>query len=112
MTIHVLCGTPEKFCTGSGTGVSKGISGGSAIKRHKLHSSGDDAFRCYKQFLINQRGCVEVGSREFRLPEGGVLVLTKKSRFGGRLRSGKTGVSGTGASRYMPRRKPYGGIML
>lgn len=55
----------------------------------KAHASPMDAFNCHKRWLIT-RGFKQIGPREFRPPDGGPIeVLTKKSRFGARLRTGK-----------------------
>ncbi len=79
-----LCGTPNEHCTGSKYTITS-----NANMPSKAHSSRDEAFRCYKRHLL-RLGYTQVGSREFQAPNGGrVLVLSKKSRFGGRLRSGK-----------------------
>lgn len=52
---------------------------------------------------LKAQGYIPVGAREFLTPGGGpVLVLSKKSKFGGRLRNGKLG------ERLMPKR---GGIV-
>jgi hypothetical protein len=82
-----LCGTPSHECTGGGAVLAPGI----AAHVSKVHNSPSEAFRCYVRWLKSQ-GYEAVGQREFRPPDGGpILVLTKKCRFGGRLRSGKMG---------------------
>lgn len=59
-----------------------------------------EAFKCHVRWLKAQ-GYTQIGSREFRPPDGGpVLVLPKKSKFGGLLRQGKS-VDGK-SKRYMP----------
>ena len=91
-----LCGTPDNKCRGSLTQLA------SCQGHTKSHSSTDEAFRCYAAYLIGE-GYTQVGSREFAAPNGGpVLVLTKKSRFGARLRKGKN-VEGKG-SRFTTQR--------
>lgn len=87
-----LCGVPAQECSGGGEVLSPGI----ASHVSKVHNSPSEAFACYKRWLIKQ-GYIQVGQREFRPPDGGPIeVLTKKSRFGARLRQGKMG-------RYMQR---------
>lgn len=63
-------------------------------KNAKLHGSPQDAFACYVRFL-EQTGHERVGHREFRRPQGGILLLTRQSRFGTKVRLGKEG------TRYM-----------
>ena len=54
-------------------------------------------------------GYKAVGSRAFSPPDGGpIVILTKKTRFGGRLRRGKSEGVGKGASRYIPVYRPSG----
>lgn len=94
-----VCGTPKEFCGGSNTNVNRGL--GSTIK---THGSPEDAFLCYKRYLITQ-GYSTIGSRAFAAPDNGpVLILTKKSRFGAKLRNGKE------ATRNMAPR--HGGILF
>lgn len=80
-----LCGTPELECVGGKiTRVCNSYRGSK-----KGHASRDEAFKCYSKYLI-RNGWTRIGSREFAGPNGGpVRVLTKKTRFGGRLRQGK-----------------------
>lgn len=57
-----------------------------------------------RRHLVSE-GWEPIGPREFRPPNGGYIrVLNKKSRFGGRLRTGKAGEGGTTSSRFMPDR--------
>lgn len=80
-----LCQTPTGYCKGSKTIVAPAMAG------RLSHASAEEAFRCYVAYLLSQ-GYKRVGSREFAPPDGGpVLVLTKKSRYGARLRGGKEG---------------------
>ena len=79
-----LCGTPLDDCTGATGRLSKSISQGT-----KRHSSSDEAFKCYKRHLLKQ-GYIQRGSREFENPTTHyITVLTKKSKFGARLRGRK-----------------------
>jgi|SRR3972149_3223285 len=103
------CGTPPECCSGSNFPMSSGIS--KDIK--KYHMDPPSAFNCYAHYLQTQKGYTKVDSRAFRPPDGGpIMVLTKKSRFGGELRGGKRGENSTQRSptRYMPKRR-YGGII-
>lgn len=104
---RVLCGVPEGDCHGSMAGASFAI-GGFQVKARKMHSSHDEAFNCYiawKQRL----GYKRIGPREMEPKDGGpILVLTKRSRFGARLRLGKGGANVS--SRFMPRRG--GGVIV
>ena len=83
------CGVPREYCSG---GLVSALSAGIRKDIAKLHTSPPEAFNCYAHYLVTVCGYRQVGSREFSLGDGSpVRVLTKKSRFGGRLRSGKSG---------------------
>lgn len=104
------CGVPTINCNGSGITTSFGIR--SILK---AHNSSVEAFKCRARYLITVLGYTKegptgpLGAREFCPPDGGpILVLTKKCRFGGMLRKGKGGE--TGSSRVMPR-KGLGGMI-
>jgi hypothetical protein len=87
-----LCGVPMANCTG-GRFVGQNLMPDSI--RHG-HASRDAAFRCHKNYLVKVLGFTQIGQREFASPNNGpIRVLTKKTRFGGRLRLGKEG------NRYM-----------
>jgi len=92
MAYVVLCGTPDNECSGGNMRTSNSYRG-----LRKAHGSHTEAFNCYKKYLLKQ-GYEQIGSREFRPPDGGpIRVLTKKSRFGGKMRKGKLG------ERWMPK---------
>lgn len=96
----VLCGVPEGACTAGKKKVSQGI--GKFIKAHSDHT---EAFNCHVKWLLSQ-GYERIGSREFKPSDGGyVRVLTKKSRFGARLRNGKE------SGRSMPPKR-RGGVAI
>jgi len=102
MADRFLCGVNETNCQGGRTAVSAGIR--TTTEFRKTHSSNIEAFKCMVNNL-KQLGYTQVGPREFQEPEDGcILVLTKKSRFGQRLRSGKE------ANRHMPKKRHGGGI--
>lgn len=102
--MRVLCGVPQMECTGSATQVSAGMG-----HSRKAHGSRSEAFRC-RVAQLRKAGYERVGSREFRKPGGGILVLTKKTRFGHMMRKGKRGGE-TGGSRYMPKGRHGGAIV-
>lgn len=89
----VLCGTPNEYCTG----------GKYKTDQHPLpaksHPSHKQAYDCYVNYLVNILGYTRLDSaRTFAPPDGGYCrVLTKPSRFGAHLRSGKEG-------RFQPQR--------
>jgi hypothetical protein len=84
-----LCGLPAHECRGDAVTLTPGL------PALKSHATPEEAFDCYRAWLRRQ-GYRQVGGREFEAPEGGrVVVLTKRSRFGARLRGGKEG-------RHMP----------
>ena len=93
---RVLCGVPALQCTGGSYITDQALS-------DKAHSSRLEAFKCMRKYLTKQ-GFTQIGPREFRPPDGGpIRVLTKKSRYGGLLRQGKSGEEGRmGGSRFMP----------
>ncbi len=87
-----LCGVPENECTGSVTQNTKGWRGS-----RKSHVTREEAFTCKANNLV-RHGYVRFGSKEFASPnDGPILLLNKKSKFGGVLRQGKE-------DRFMPRR--------
>lgn len=80
-----MCGVPKGDCGGTLLTTNRALDG------VKGHGSPEDAFNCMRRHLLRQ-GYTQVGSRDFRPPDGGpIRVLTKKSRYGGKLRSGKEG---------------------
>lgn len=91
---RVLCGTPLVHCQGSSYTTDQALP-------KKSHSSHLEAFKCYANYLMKVEGYTQIGPREFRKDGHPVRVLTKKTRFGGRLRAGKEG------SRYMPAGKRH-----
>ena len=78
------CGTPDVHCTGSDFPQAPALN-------KKSHSSRSEAFNCHVRYLINVEGYEQIGPREFQKDGHPVRVLTKKMRFGGRLRPGKAG---------------------
>lgn len=56
----------------------------------KGHAAPSEAFACHSAWLVSQ-GFRKIGGREFETPEGTIRVLTKRSKFGARVRGGKTG---------------------
>ena len=78
------CGTPKIHCNGN-------IFHQADALVEKSHSSRDESFRCYKKYLVDVEGYTQIGGREFRKEGHPVRVLTKKMRFGARLRPGKEG---------------------
>lgn len=81
---RILCGVPQGECTG---GLLKTDQ---QLGTTKCHASREEAFRCMKRHLLNS-GYKQVGSREFQIGNEPILILPKKTKFGGRLRRGKLG---------------------
>ena len=82
-----ICGTPLDGCTGTLSTVDKEGIG--------THSTAEEAFECHRQYLLAQ-GFTPIGPRELIDPtDGRVRVLTKKIRFGARVRRGKGPESGS-----------------
>ena len=82
-----LCPTPREHCTGKTTSMNNFFN---QPKNAKLHGTPSAAFDCYVSFL-EKTGHQRLAQREFRRPEGGILLLTKRSRFGTKVRLGKEG---------------------
>jgi hypothetical protein len=81
----VLCGVPAQYCNGSKLKTDQSLP-------EKCHGSSEEAFKCMRRYLIKTLHFKPVGSREFAPPDGGrIRVLTKKCRYGGRVRTGKMG---------------------
>lgn len=98
----VLCGVPDRFCEGATVTVNARM--GDSLKAHGDHAS---AFLCKKRYLVNVLGYTQIGGREFRPPDGGpILVLTKKCRYGARMRKGK------GGGRYQPKDPHFAGTIV
>lgn len=79
-----ICGTPLEYCSGGSVLLPK--------YSVKAHNSPEEAFACFRRYLIREMRYIAVAgcNRSFRPPDGGpVLVLTKKARYGGILRTGK-----------------------
>lgn len=95
-----ICGVVDSLCTGSVKKVSNGIG-----KARKAHMSGKEAFRCKARSLLSQ-GYAQLDSRAFSPPDGvgPIVVLSRPSKYGCRLRPGKEG-------RYMPIQKT-GGLII
>lgn len=82
-----LCGTPGEKCTGPLAKLSNSLK----AKGYHDHGSPSEAFNCHRRYLISE-GYELTGSRELRAPDGsGIRVLTKKIRFGAKMRPGKEG---------------------
>jgi hypothetical protein len=88
-----LCPTPREHCTG------KLVSMNNFFTHHKpqnakVHGTPQSAFECYCHYL-EMTGHVRLSQREYRQPQGGILLLTRQTRFGTKVRLGKEG------TRYM-----------
>lgn len=94
---RVLCGVPSHECTGSFVDTKQQV--GSNL----VHATREEAFNCMARYLVRQ-GYIRIGQREFAAPDNGpITVLTKKVRYGGRLRKGKSGeAAGAKGKRVMP----------
>ena len=101
MNAKFLCGTPQDSCNGTVSAVSSGL-----MRSRKAHISPQDAFSCHAKYL-RSLGFKQVGSREFQDPSDGTIrVLTRKGKFGARLRTGKEN------TRHMPGRPRTGGLII
>ncbi len=96
-----LCGTPAAACGASLVKLNHGLDG----RGIKAHGTREQAYDCQRRYLLSQ-GYKQVGSNAFAAPdEGPILVLSKKSRYGGKLRMGKEG------TRNQPDGRPSSGII-
>ncbi len=104
-----LCGVPAENCSGSVLKqTSSGLKGKKSASR--FHVTSIDAHKCMGRHLVRDQGCTQIGQREFASPDGGpVHLLSKKSKFGGKLRMGKN-EKGQG-SRLMPKGR-IGGLIF
>lgn len=93
-----LCGVDREHCTGTLTALNHGLE----KLELKVHSSTTESYNCKKHSLLKQ-GYTQIDSRAFQPPGGGpIQVLTKKIRFGGKMRNGKEG------TRVMPHKRGGG----
>jgi hypothetical protein len=83
-----LCGVPERECQGSHTQLPVKWPGS-----RKSHASRKEAKKCYTRYMQGQ-GYEKVHGG-LQKDDGPVIVLSKESKFGGRLRLGKE-------KRFMP----------
>jgi hypothetical protein len=100
--IKVLCSVPEEYCNGTRLVTDQGF------HTCKAHTSHCDAFRCMCAYLV-KIGFKRVSSREFVNPENGYTrVLTRQTKFGGLLVTGKE------KTRFMPEKRNVGnrGVIL
>ena len=97
----VYCGVPIDTCNGGLMTLNAAWTpdGSKNKKSGKLHSSHQEAFKCYCNHLTSL-GYQRVGGREFTLGDGPVLVLDKPSKFGAAFRKGKA--SDKSNSRWTP----------
>jgi hypothetical protein len=100
------CGVPTNDCCG---GIAR--MGPSGLSITKCHCTTEEAFKCYRRYLIKQ-GWKEVRSRVFEPPGGGPLrILDKKSKFGAPLRRGKSDDKG-GGNRLTPLKPGQCGLIV
>lgn len=86
MAYKVLCGVPDLHCSGGKYMTDQQLPA-------KAHSSHKQAYECMVHYLTTVKGYTRLqSSRTFKPPDDGpCIVLTKQSRYGERLRSGKEG---------------------
>lgn len=91
-----VCGVPALHCSGGHVSTDQQINSG------KAHTSPSEAFNCMARYLVRVLGYKRIGGREFDPQDGGsIRVLTKRSRYGGKMRLGKEG-------RFMPEDRDAG----
>ena len=91
-TIGLPVRHPADACGGNTLPLNAGL-GNRGIK---AHGTREQAFSCQRRYLLS-KGYKQVGGTAFEAPDGGpILILTKKSKYGGKLRMGKAN------SRHMP----------
>ncbi|MGI0012907.1 MAG: hypothetical protein ACREBU_05620 [Nitrososphaera sp.] len=100
-----LCGTPRVNCSGGNSILSSGLKDCG----FKIHVTSFEAFKCFARYQERTLGFEKVAPREFRTSEG-ILILSKKSKFGGKLKSGKNDAKIKG-KRFMPAFR-HGGLII
>lgn len=103
-----LCGVPQERCSGAVTMVNSDLVTGKD-KTMRTHSTRKEARRCTERYLEGQ-GYVRVGPREWKSPDGPILVLRKATHYGASLRSGKAG-EGVRSNRVQPDGKCRSGMV-
>lgn len=78
-------------------GGSREVSNGLRLKRGSIFQSSQEAYKSYAKFLVRELGYTQGPNRQFHKEGEPVLVLTKPSRFGYRMKGGK-------GKRLMPKR--------
>jgi len=76
-----LCGVSELECIAPIKTVGS--------NSRKVHGSRSEAFACFRR-AMEKRGYKRIGSREFRKEGEPVYVAAKRTKFGARLRAGKS----------------------
>lgn len=89
MATAYLCGTPTNHCCGAQGPTA-------STKYSRVHQTSESAFKCHATYLVKHAGYAQIGPRTFTKGETEpVLVLTKKSHFGMKIKSGKRGDEGS-----------------
>ena len=94
--MYVKCGTPKDTCVGRRIDASAGL--GKSTKVHLTHL---EAYRCYTRYL-RDIGYSPVGGHAFKRGDEPILVVTRQSKYGARLRTGGVDKS----RRAIPRGRP------
>jgi len=68
----------------------------------RAHGSSTDSFNCHARYLVAECNAIQINPRDFCMNggEGPIRTLTKKSRFGGVLRPGKSAGEGGPTNRH------------
>ena len=100
------CGVPTINCNGTYVTFNHRLRG---TTLDKVHHFPEEAFNCHARYLVNIKGYQRVGNREFQKDKNSpIRVLTKKSRFGGRLRQGKREEAAKRGKRELGESSGYG----
>lgn len=95
--IHILCGVPKEHCSGSKLVTDQGFT------TDKCHPTHGEAFLCMTRYLVQTLGYTRLKGNEFKPPgSGAVRILTRPSRYGGLLVTGKE------QQRFMPEKRAVG----
>ena len=93
------CGVPRNECNGAEVQLTNSLKSTGI----KVHGTSEQAFNCHVRYLLKQ-GYKRLGTREFTKDDDSpILILNKKSHFGGVFRQGKKEKTTNSGRRVMPK---------
>lgn len=104
-----ICQTPHEFCSGGISATSHGLE----TARIKVHRTGQDANRCYINYLVTRQGYKRTPFSSRTLHKDGQPALILPKRRKPDLRTGKPAKDGKSGSRLQPKsRGGKGGVIV